>query len=100
MSIHRYAARVDGNQAAIVDAFRAAGASVWPIRLPVDLLIGHGGKTALVEIKQLTGKKAPKAKPHTQMQKSFLLDWQGGTVATITDVQGALALLALMKGES
>lgn len=99
MSINRYAARTDANQAAIVDAFKAAGASVWPIRLPVDLLVGYAGQTACVEVKTLTGKKAPKAKPHTQLQKAFLLDWKGGIVATVTDIEGALRVLKLMESK-
>lgn len=93
----RYAARVDANQSEIVEAMRKAGASVWIIGLPVDLLIGHQGRTALVEVKTLTGKLAPKASRHTALQKNFMLDWRGGTVATVTDVQGALTLLRTME---
>ena len=37
----RYAARVDQNQAQVVSALRAAGAYVWIIGLPVDLLVGY-----------------------------------------------------------
>jgi hypothetical protein len=47
----RYAARVDQNQDQIVTALRAAGAYVWVIGLPVDLLVGHKGHTFLVEVK-------------------------------------------------
>jgi hypothetical protein len=99
MSINRYAARVDANQAEIVAAMRAAGACVWIIGLPVDLLVGCAGKTALVEVKRLEGKRAPKAAAHTQLQKDFMLDWCGGIVATVTDVEGALRVLATMRGE-
>jgi hypothetical protein len=48
---------VDANQDQIVVALRAAGASVWIISLPVDLLVGYKGHTFLVEIK--TGAKKP-----------------------------------------
>jgi len=47
----RYAARVDANQEQIVSALRAAGAYVWIIGIPVDLLVGYRGHTFLVEIK-------------------------------------------------
>ena len=47
----RYAARVDANQEQVVSALRAAGAYVWIIGLPVDLLVGFRGPTFLVEIK-------------------------------------------------
>jgi hypothetical protein len=47
----RFAARVDKNQSEIVSALRAAGAFVWIIGLPVDLLVGFDGQTYLVEVK-------------------------------------------------
>ena len=93
----RRAARVDANQAEIVEAMRAAGASVWVIGLPVDLLVGKNKRTALVEVKTLTGKKAPKPNGYTSLQKSFMLDWQGGPVATVTDVEGALRVVAMLE---
>ena len=92
----RRAARVDANQAEIVEALRAAGASVWCIGLPVDLIVGKHGVTALMEIKTMTGKRNPKAASYTQLQKAFMLGWQGGPVATVTDVEGALRVLATM----
>ena len=55
----RKAAKTDANQAEIVAALRAVGASVWVIGLPVDILLGVAGKTLAVEIKTLTGKRAP-----------------------------------------
>jgi hypothetical protein len=94
----RYAAKTDANQAAIVSALRSVGASVWVIGLPVDLLVGVAGRTALVEVKRLVGKRAPKAASYTPLQVAFMADWRGGTVATITDVDGALTLVKTMKG--
>ena len=47
----RRAARVDATQEAIVSALRAAGAYVWVIGLPVDLLVGYKGHTFCVEVK-------------------------------------------------
>ena len=89
----RRAAKVDANQNAIVSAMRSAGATVCVIGLPVDLLVGAHGKTALVEVKTLTGKRAPKAAGYTPLQEAFMQTWRGGPVATITDVAGALALV-------
>ena len=93
----RHAARVDANQAEIVEALRKAGASVWIIGLPVDLLLGHAGKTMPVEVKTTTGKRNPKPAKHTQLQKDFMLNWRGGPVATVTDVEGALRVLRVME---
>ena len=94
----RRAAKVDATQAAIVSALRSVGATVWPIGLPVDLLVGAHGKTALVECKSLIGKRKPKAAGYTTLQEDFMQHWRGGTVATLTDVDGALRLIAAMKG--
>ena len=92
----RRAARVDANQADIVAALRAIGCSVWVIGLPLDLFIGYRGKTALVEVKTMTGKRSPKPSRHTQLQKDFMLDWKGGPVATVTDIEGALRVAAML----
>lgn len=100
MSIHRHAARTDANQAAIVAALRSVGCSVWIIGLPVDLLVGVAGHTVPVEIKTLTGKKAPKAARYTPLQQAFLAEWRGGPVATLTDVDGALRLAATMRSDN
>ncbi len=92
----RHAARTDETQAAIVEAFRAAGASVWIIGLPVDLIVGKNGITALVECKRNVGKRAPKAAGYTDLQKDFMATWRGSPVSTIMDTEGALALVRSM----
>ena len=94
----RRASRVDANQQAIVAALRAAGASVWYIGLPVDLLCGKNGSTLLLEVKTLTGKRKPKAAPYTQLQRDFMASWRGGPVATVTDVESALRAIETLKG--
>jgi hypothetical protein len=94
----RHAARVDENQALIVEALRKAGAVVWIIGLPVDLLIGCNGVTALAEVKILQGKKKPRPARYTDLQRDFMRDWLGGPVATLTDVDGALRLVSMLKG--
>lgn len=93
----RRAARVDANQAEIVAALRAAGASVWIIGLPVDLLVGYRQQSMLMEVKTLTGKRNPKPARHTQLQKDFMLSWSGGPVSTVTDVEGALTALKVLE---
>jgi hypothetical protein len=74
----RHAKRVDANQDQIVVALRAAGASVWIISLPVDLLVGYKGHTFLVEIK--TGAK----KRLTALQQDFFESWGGSTWQGLT----------------
>jgi hypothetical protein len=87
----RYAARVDANQAAIVQALRDAGAYVWIIGLPVDLLVGYKEHTFLVEVKN-----GPK-KRLTDLQQEFFENWKGGTLARVDGPEAALRMIGVMK---
>ena len=87
----RYAARVDANQAHIVSALRAAGAYVWIIGLPVDLLVGYNDQTFLVEIKI-----GPK-KRLTKLQQDFFENWSGSTLARIDGPEAALRMIGVAK---
>jgi len=87
----RYAARVDANQAAIVKALRDAGAYVWIIGLPVDLLVGYNNHTYLVEIKD-----GPK-KRLTKLQQDFFDNWTGGTLCRIDGPEAALRMIGVVK---
>jgi hypothetical protein len=80
----RHAARVDANQQQIVSALRAAGAYVWIIGLPVDLLVGYRNHTWLMEIKTNESKKL------TKLQKDFFENWQGGTLCRVDNAEAAL----------
>jgi hypothetical protein len=83
----RYAKRVDANQEQIVSALRAAGAFVWIIGLPVDLLVGYKNRTILVEIKSTSKSK------FTDLQKDFFNNWCGDALARIDSPEGALRML-------
>lgn len=85
----RRAARTDANKAAIVSALRAMGCSVYDLRMPVDLLVGRNGKTLLVEIKNPA--MPPSGRAYTPAQQAFMATWKGGAVATVMDVEGAMA---------
>ena len=83
----RYAARIDINQTAIVETLRAAGADVWIIGLPVDLLVGYKNHTFLVECKSTPRKRL------TSLQADFFESWCGGTLARIDSPDGALRMI-------
>jgi len=85
----RYAARVDANQAQIVSALRAAGAYVWIIGLPVDLLVGHNNHTYLVEVKDGSKKRL------TKLQQDFFENWIGGTLCRIDGPEAALRMIGV-----
>ena len=87
----RYAARVDVNQEQIVSALRAAGAYVWIIGLPVDLLVGFHGHTFLVEIKSTSKKRL------TGLQADFFENWSGSTLARIDSPESALRMIGVIK---
>ena len=87
----RYAKRVDANQDQIVSALRAAGAYVWIIGLPVDLLVGFRGHTFLVEVKD-----GPK-KRLTPLQAEFFESWAGGTLVRIDGPEAALRMIGVVK---
>ena len=87
----RRAARVDENQVEIVSALRAAGAYVWIISLPVDLLVGYRGHTFLVEIKDGPRKRL------TALQDDFFKNWPGSTLARIDSPEAALRMIGVVK---
>lgn len=60
MSHLRRAARSDSTQRPIVAALRAAGAQVYVLGKPVDLLVRYRGKLYLGDCKPLTWKKPRK----------------------------------------
>ena len=86
----RRAARVDANQRQIIEALRAAGAYVWIIGLPVDLLVGYKNHTMLMEIKD-----GPK-KHLTALQQEFFKKWGGGTLVRVDGPEAALAALRVI----
>ncbi len=86
----RYAARVDKNQSEIVSALRAAGAYVWIIGLPVDLLVGYNGQTFLVEIKNGPSKAL------TRLQQDFFGNWIGGGLHRIDGPEDALRMIGVL----
>ena len=87
----RHAKRTDANQEAIVKALRDAGAYVWIISLPVDLLVGYKDHTFLVEIKT-------DAKQHlTPLQAHFFRNWSGSTLARVDSPEAALRMIGVLN---
>ena len=66
----RRAARVDSNQAEVIDALKRVGVAVEIIGLPLDLLIHSRKGTALMEIKAEDGRL-------TKQQVEFMARWPG-----------------------
>lgn len=92
----RRAAKVDANQAEIVDALRRVGASVQPLHavgagVP-DLLIGYRSMNYLVEVKD--GSKPPSARKLTEKQAEWHKLWRG-SVLTVTSAKDAISQLGI-----
>ena len=84
---------MDANQAQIVSALRAAGANVWILGLPVDLLVGYKGHTVLMEVKDGPGKRL------TALQEAFFAKWEGGTLSRVDGPESALNVLKVIDAK-
>jgi hypothetical protein len=84
----RRAAKVDGNQQAIVDRLRSCGIAVEIIGKPVDLLICHMGATSLMEVKNPDGKDRL-----TKDQIEFIGRWPGTVYLVHTPDEALRAVL-------
>jgi hypothetical protein len=104
MGMRRFAQR-DTNEGPIVDALRAAGASVTKISqdgVP-DLLVGYRGHDRLLEVKHLTvtGKtlrqtsqgQRPDARGLTPCQQKWWATWLGAPPSIVRTPDEALAVL-------
>ena len=87
----RHAARIDANQTQVVSALRAAGAYVWIIGLPVDILCGYRNHTFLIEIKSDNKKKL------TKLQQEFFEHWIGGTLCRVDNAEAALRAIGAIR---
>lgn len=98
----RRAAKVDGNQAEIVNALRAVGAEVQDLSgvgqgVP-DLMVAYRGRNYLIEIKRPKA-KGQKAGALTDPQKKFFARWLGRGQAAVADtVDDALRVIGAMGG--
>lgn len=92
-TLRRYARR-DGNEAVIVKAVRAAGASWLPlsVRDGPDGVLGWRGVNHLVEIKTATGE-------HKEGQEDFAATWKGAPIRVVRSVAEALSILGVAFNE-
>jgi hypothetical protein len=91
----RYARRTDNNQTEIVQALREAGAVVEVIHEPVDLLVWADStkqKFAYFEVKNPATSYGRKG-----LNPKQLGDMEGRPYVMVTDVQGALGALRVLR---
>lgn len=94
----RRAAKIDANQPAIVQALRAAGASVLCMHSlgggAPDLVVGFRGRNYLLEVKD--GDKYPSERRLTQDESRFFQEWRG-EVTVVNDVEEALEVVGATR---
>jgi hypothetical protein len=83
---------VDRNEALIVDAMRIAGATVYKLGRPLDLLVAVHGQTGLAEVKM------PKGKLRAS-QSAFLATWPGLCAILRTPEEG-MAFVRQLKRDA
>jgi hypothetical protein len=94
----RRAARTDANQAEVVKALRAAGATVTDTSgvgggFP-DLAVGYGGLNYFLEVKD--GSKPPSAQKLSQHQEKWHREWKGHA-CVVNSPEAALAAIGVFK---
>ena len=94
----RRAAKVDANQAAIVAALRAIGATVQPLHMVgagcPDLLVGFRGRNWCLEIKDCNASNTHRKLRPAQVEWH---DGWKGHVATVETVGAALAVIGAIS---
>lgn len=93
----RRRAKVDANQAQVVAALRAVGATVLHLHTlgdgAPDLAVGFRGVTYLLEVKD--GSKPPSARRLTPDEERWHAAWRGQS-AVVDGVDGALRAIGAM----
>jgi hypothetical protein len=91
----RRAAKVDANQAEIVEALRAIGCTVQLLHMVgqgcPDLLVGYRGHNWLLEVKD--GNKPPSRRRLTDDEQEWFNEWNG-TAVVVNSVEEAIAAVS------
>ncbi len=97
MSIHRRAARRDGNETEIIAALESQGWTVTPLSAPgvPDLLIGARGINVLIEVKDPDG--SSRGKPTTAKLTDAQQRWHDGWKGQAEVATSTLSAIAIVK---
>jgi len=102
MALMKYGAKKDANHAEIVEALKAHGACVIDMShvgqgFP-DLIVGFGGQTLLMEIKN--PKTAYGKRGLNKNQARWRDEWIGGPFAVVSSIDGALAAVNALRTDT
>jgi hypothetical protein len=98
MSVYRTANRADDNIKEIVEALRKAGALVWYIGRPFDLLVRHQHKWIVLEVKNRKGKNQFTCQQQGDLKLLAAKEGMQDAVYTVHDVEEALEAVGATKG--
>jgi len=101
VSLLRRAKARDANEAEIVRALRDVGAGVFPLDLPLDLLVAWRGKTMLMEVKLPVGPEGGDS--HSRLrpgQQRFIATWPGQVAVVRTPAEALAAIGARIRPEA
>lgn len=90
----RTASRVDANQASIVRALRAVGATVLhthQLKNCFDLLVGYRGRTFLMEVKDPA--QPPSKRQLTEGEARFREEWRGSPYHVVHTPDEAIRII-------
>lgn len=91
MTLHRRAAKRDAIEPEVIEALRSAGARVWQLSRPFDLLCGFSGRFTVLEV------KSGKAGRLTAAQRDDLDRVHGLPVYVVRSVDEALRAVGLVR---
>lgn len=91
----------DANEADIVSALRKAGAEVWLMDTPCDLLVAFRGCWYLIEVKASEADARRKTSTaQRQQEHRDRAERCGCIIHVVTDKTGALAAIGAIKGDT
>lgn len=93
-----YARKRDENEPGIVKALELAGAMVYVLDKPVDLLVGFFGIDFQLEIKN--GNQPPSWQRVTDDQAEHIFKWTGRPVTIVTNMREALEAVGVPENQA
>lgn len=96
MTVWRRAAKRDANEPAIVDALEAAGAKVWRLSQPLDLLVGVHQRFYVLEVKR-EGERKPRKDRATQTETIAECQRKGLPVYVVRTPEEALQAIGAIR---
>jgi hypothetical protein len=95
MGVPKYGAKRDTSESDIITALERAGAEVWPLDYPVDLLVRFRQNWHLLEVKTPYGKRAPKARTDKRQEAQMNFIATTGTPIVTTPLEALRAVGAV-----